>query len=182
MTNLYFIALLTPEDIEEKIIAIQQNVSAKFQSRHALKSPPHITLVPPFKYEGVSEKDITEPLIKFFLPSSPFAVLLDGFHCFEKNKVVFINVVQNEPMKKLYDALFEFVKNNLPIVLQQQQSQFTAHLTIASRDLRREMFHLAWNEYKEKTFSENWIADSAFLLRHTGKEWVPVKEFKFDGK
>ncbi|MBK5286435.1 MAG: 2'-5' RNA ligase family protein [Bacteroidia bacterium] len=182
MTNLYFIALLTPEDIEAKIIAIQQNVSAKFQSRHALKSPPHITLVLPFKYDRVSEKDITEPLINFFLHFSPFAVQLDGFNCFERNRVVFINVTQNETLKKLYDALIEFVKNNLPIVLQRQHEQFTPHLTIASRDLRKEMFHLAWNEFKEKTFSESWVADSAFLLRHKGKEWIPVKEFKFYGK
>ena len=179
LTNLYFIALLTPEDISRKIISIQKYVSEKYQSRHALKSPPHITLVPPFKYDGVSEKDFTDPLTKFFLRSSPFIIQLEGFRCFEKNRVVFINVVPNENLNRLFAELTDFVKNNLPIVLQHQHSIFTPHITIASRDLRKEMFGEAWTEFKEKTFQETWTANSAFLLQHTGKEWTPVLEFVF---
>src|SRR5205809_1051248 len=105
MTNLYFIALLTPGEIGAKIISIQKDVTERFHSSHALKSPPHITLVPPFKYDGISEKDFTEPLTKFILHFSPFAIQLDGFRCFEKNRVVFINVKQNENLNRLFSEL-----------------------------------------------------------------------------
>ena len=179
MTNLFFIALLTPEAVAQKIIALQKTVSEKYHSNHSLKSPPHVTLMPPFKYDGIFEKDINNPLMEFFLRSSPFTIQLEDFSCFEKNRVIFINVIKTENVNRLFSGLTEFVKNNLPTVLPHQHPTFTPHITIASRDLRKEMFRNAWNEFKEKTFQETWAVKSAFLLQHTGKEWIPVLEFKF---
>lgn len=179
MTDLFFIALLPPKEISDKIIAIQKAMAVKYDSRHALKSPPHITLIPPFKFSSDFEKVITEPLTDFFRQCAPFTIQLNKFSRFERNRVVFINVIKNEHLIETYHELINFVRNNLPIELQHIHEQFTPHLTIASRDLRKEMFREACEEFKEKTFDENFQVYSAFLLRHSGKEWIPVFEFEF---
>lgn len=179
MTDLFFIALLPPKEISDKIIVIQKEVADKYDSRHALKSPPHITLIPPFKFSGDFEKTIIEPLTDFFSHCSPFTIHLTGFGCFERNRVVFINVIKNEHLIETYHELFNVVRNNLLIELQHIHEQFTPHLTIASRDLRKELFREAWNEFKEKTFEESFRVQTVFLLRHTGKVWIPYCEFLF---
>jgi 2'-5' RNA ligase len=44
----WFIAVIPPEDIQEAVTALKREAAARFESRHALKSPPHVTLIPPF--------------------------------------------------------------------------------------------------------------------------------------
>src|ERR1700752_5206321 len=99
MTNLFFIALLPPKEIREKIMLIQHEVAARFGSSHALKSPPHITLIAPFKCNSEFEQLIVEPLQEFFCYSSPFDIQLRNFNRFERNRVVFIEVTSNEMLE-----------------------------------------------------------------------------------
>ncbi|NEQ19818.1 MAG: hypothetical protein F6K28_10405 [Microcoleus sp. SIO2G3] len=53
--KLYFIALLPPEEIQDYANQIKQYFADHYGSRHAQKSPPHITLQPPFEwaYSGI---------------------------------------------------------------------------------------------------------------------------------
>ena len=173
MTNLFFIAIIPSETIAGKIISVQRAVSEKYHSHHALKSPPHITLVPPFKLKKENENNFAKTLSVFFSGFSSFEIKLNGFSCFGRNRVIFIHVSPNEKLNQLYEKL------NLEMKNEKQHEQFTPHITIASRDLRKEMFPNAWNEFKEKYFYETWTAASAHLLQHSGKEWIPILEFKF---
>ncbi|HLG34604.1 MAG TPA: 2'-5' RNA ligase family protein [Bacteroidia bacterium] len=171
MTDLFFIALLPPKEI-----------AAKYESSHALKSPPHITLIPPFKCGNDFKKIIIEPLTDFFNHIAPFVIRLNGFSCFERNRVIFIDVINNVQLEKTYYELQNFAGKNLPVKFQEKHGQFTPHLTIASRDLRKGKFREAWNVFKEKTFSANFSVHSAWLLRHSGTEWIPYCEFTFKKK
>jgi 2'-5' RNA ligase len=49
--KLYFIAIIPPQPYKEKIAGIKQSFAEIYHVSHALKSPPHITLIPPFKTE-----------------------------------------------------------------------------------------------------------------------------------
>ena len=58
--GLYFIGILPPEDIKKKITDIKHVVARKFGSKHALNSPPHITLRMPFKWKDKKIDDDDE--------------------------------------------------------------------------------------------------------------------------
>ena len=45
----FFIAILPPETIQREITDFKEEIARDFKSSHALKSPPHITLLMPFR-------------------------------------------------------------------------------------------------------------------------------------
>ncbi|MDE5096246.1 MAG: 2'-5' RNA ligase family protein, partial [Trichodesmium sp. St11_bin5] len=47
---LLFVALVPPENIQNQVTEIKEYFSRNYNSSHALKSVPHITLQPPFKW------------------------------------------------------------------------------------------------------------------------------------
>jgi len=47
---LFFVALLPPEDLQREISAFKKHIANTWGACHALKSPPHITLQPPFDW------------------------------------------------------------------------------------------------------------------------------------
>lgn len=179
VTGLYFIAILCPGYLSEKIRTIQVDVAEKYGSRHSLKSPPHITLLPPFKHDENTIAELAAGLRIFLKRFSVFGVELNGFNCFERNRVVFIRVIPNVKLDSLYRLLSEFSSSGASLTLQSPHAQFTPHITIASRDLNKEMFCKSWSEFKEKKINETFMVNSFFLLKHTGKEWVPFQEFRF---
>ncbi|MTJ07719.1 2'-5' RNA ligase family protein [Anabaena sp. UHCC 0204] len=66
----FFIALLPPQHIQEYANSIKQYFADKYASRSAQKSPPHITLQPPFEWpdNAVSNLGIIDQVSK----TSPF--------------------------------------------------------------------------------------------------------------
>jgi 2'-5' RNA ligase len=182
VTDLYFTAILCPDNLSQKIKAIQRSVAEKYNSRHALKSPPHITLVPPFRMNIGECIQLRETLSSFMQSRTPFELSLQEFNCFENNKVIYINVVGNTALTRLFSELAEFTAKNLNSLVKRKHQNFTPHITIASRDLNSEMFAAAWKEFKEEQFRETFEVNSIFLLRHTGIEWIPITEFMFDAR
>jgi 2'-5' RNA ligase len=55
--------------------------------------------------------------------------------------------------------------------------RFQPHLTLAFRDLRKPAFTKAWEEFKDKPYGENFLADRLCLLKHDGKNWQVLREF-----
>jgi 2'-5' RNA ligase len=56
---------------------------------------------------------------------------------------------------------------------------FHPHITIAFRDLKKPTFYKAWEEYKSKTFSADFICNSFSLLKHQKDEWMVLTKFNF---
>jgi 2'-5' RNA ligase len=48
--SLFFIALLPPLEVQEIATKIKLEFAEIYNSRAALKSPPHVTLQPPFRW------------------------------------------------------------------------------------------------------------------------------------
>ncbi|MFN6233029.1 MAG: 2'-5' RNA ligase family protein, partial [Microcystis sp.] len=48
--SLFFIALLPPPEVQEIATKIKVEFAEIYNSRAALKSPPHVTLQPPFRW------------------------------------------------------------------------------------------------------------------------------------
>ena len=54
--QMYFVAIVLPSHLNEKLLAYKQLMLEKYNCKVALKSPAHITLVPPFWMEEEKEQ------------------------------------------------------------------------------------------------------------------------------
>ena len=178
---LYFIALVTTGALAEKIRQIQVYCSETYQSKKALRSPPHVTLVPPFRQDESIENILREKLTPFFQKYSPFTLELNGFGRFD-NRVIFIRPEKNPYLQKLEEELRHFLSADFSFIERTPSRAYNPHITIASGDLRKKIFPSAWQEFEHKTFNDRWNVTSAHLLRHDGKVWNPAIEFAFSSR
>ncbi|MBK8366962.1 MAG: 2'-5' RNA ligase family protein [Bacteroidetes bacterium] len=176
MLQKYFIAIVPPEPLLSDIQNIKQSISDNYQSKGALRSPGHITLHMPFSFDESKENKLIECLSDFKFKTQ-FPISLNNYDCFEP-RVIFINVLEQAELFNLQKQLVSHVKRHLNIFNQSDDMRgFHPHITIAFRDLKKPTFYKAWEEYKSKTFSADFICNSFSLLKHQNEEWVVLKEF-----
>ena len=176
--SLYFIALVTTGSLAEKIRQIQVYCSETYQSKKALRSPPHVTLIPPFRQEEVIESVLEKKLTPFFHQYVPFTLELNGFGRFD-SRVIFIKPEKNSYLQKLEEEFRKFLSADFSFIEGTPARTYNPHITIASGDLRKKFFHSAWQEFENRLFNETWDVTSVHLLKHDGRVWNPVKEFLF---
>jgi len=177
--NLYLIALVPGEELREQVRKLKLEMSDRFGASHALKAPAHITLQMPFRRDEEHEPFIVDKLREFSLNRPPFTVSVNGFDAFPP-RVIFLKLTEHEPIKKLHAELINFLKNQLKFTEKELNEQFHPHMTIATRDLSKKMFHKAWPEYQDRKFESIFLADRLHLLRHNGKQWELFEEFPFE--
>lgn len=169
--SLYFIAIIPPEEIQHEVTALKHLVAEKFGSKHALKSPPHITLHMPFKWKD-KKRELLDESIKTINDSlDPFLIKLSGFDFFEP-RVVFIKVLENPSLVKLQGQVGEMAKQKLKLDnLNYKNKPFHPHMTIAFRDLRKRKFFEAKEFFERLTFTQEFTANRIELLKHDGSIW-----------
>lgn len=178
MLQKYFISIVPSEPLLSEIKDIKQSIFDKYQSKGALRSPAHITLHMPFSFEE-SKEDKLIYCLKEFQYNTTFPIFLNNYDCFEP-RVVFINIEEQLELFNLQKQLVNHVKRHLNLFNQSDDMRgFHPHITIAFRDLKKPIFYKAWEEYKTKSFSGNFICNSISLLKHQKDEWVVLKEFDF---
>lgn len=178
MVHKYFIAIIPPEPLFSELEKIKLDVSQRYNNKSALRSPAHITLHMPFELKAEKEELLLSALAKFSF-SNPFNIELKDFSCFEP-KVIFVDVMKSESLFELQKSLVYQVKSNLNIFNQAESERgFHPHVTIAFRDLKKEDFYIAYEEFKQKTFSASFNCHSFWLLKHADRKWHPFKEFVF---
>lgn len=135
--SLYFLALIPPGEVFEQINIIRQYVAAKYNCKQALKSPPHITIEPPFKYAKVKEDYLFDKLeqLNKSLPHKTIPIELMNYDIFPP-RVIFIDVINNPILTETYQFVHSFVKNHLGIVKDLPPRPFHPHITIAFRDVK----------------------------------------------
>jgi 2'-5' RNA ligase len=182
--QLYFIAVLLPEGLSEKITLIKNDFAGKYNSKHALKLPPHITIQPPFRTAPSTEAEMDVTLQKFFSSFQSFEITLNGFDSFNKShsKVIFIRVDESRELQDLHHKLVTLMRTEFNFSESETPGVFHPHITVAHRDLSPGDFKKAWQEYKDKPFAESFQTGSAYLLKHNSKKWEVKSEFLFDKK
>lgn len=178
-SRLYFIALLPPQDIQERVTEIKQYFADNYQSRAALKSPPHITLQPPFKWLDENLPMLQQCLSQFAAERSPFPITLSGFAAFPP-RVIYVNVVKTPALLSLQADLSARLQTVLNIVdPSSQQRPYSPHVTVAYKDLTKPNFKAAWLEFKERSLQFEFTATHLTLLLHNGQRWNIHSEFNF---
>jgi len=173
---LFFIALIPPGQIADEIMDFKHYSAKKFNSRKALNSPAHITLFPPFRFNEKNLHELFIPLYELAEKTSSFYLTLNGFDHFS-NKVVFVKAEHCKNIYELQDELVQKLKALMPG--NTVSSKFHPHATVAFRDLDRENFEKAWEYYKTVDYLRVFEANSFFLLKHDGKVWRAINQFKF---
>jgi 2'-5' RNA ligase len=179
MESLYFIAILAPPDIAERVTAIKNEIAERFESRHALKLPPHITLQPPFLMNIERLESLKGDLTNHFRKFSSTKLVLDNFGNFRKrrNPVIFIQVKNNSQLAELHKKLMLFLRKT-GFHEEKTSLEFHPHMTVAHRDLSQHNFRKAWREFQNKFFNMEFVARSVHLLKHDGEKWTPILEFE----
>ena len=143
-----------------------------------MNSPPHITLHMPFRWNEKQEETLEEQLQKFTTGNPPVVIKLNNFSSFPP-RVIFINVVMNQELENLQRNLQRYCKRELNLFnANYKELPFHPHLTVAFRDLKKPSYQRAWDEFKEKDFQAEFLADKVTLLKHNGRVWEVHKEFK----
>jgi 2'-5' RNA ligase len=175
--NMYFIALIPPEPERSVVQQIKEKYASEYGPVHALKSPPHITLIPPFGLPIQDEVNLITLLDEFAAKCSSFRVEVNGFGCF-KPRVIFIQPVPNSEMAGLQERLSDQFFNTF-LLERSMRKDFHPHMTIAFKDLSPKVFHDSWEVFKNEPFKFSFKIDRIALLRHDGKKWEVRTEFLF---
>ncbi len=173
---LYFVALVPPPSICEEVTAFKQYAAQHFASEHALSSPPHITLIPPFRWPEDQYKRLSTSLTDFSLQAPSFSIKLLHFSSFPP-RVIFIDVAENTALINLQEQLAQQFAQLLGIQ-HKGPFGFHPHITVAFRDLKKEIFPTAWTHFSEQTYERSFPADQLTLLRHDGKKWQIQANFR----
>jgi len=167
--KMYFVAVVLPERINEKVLVYKQLMREKYGCRVGLKSPAHITLVPPFWMQEDAEALLTAELGKL-APFSSFTLSTNNFDAF-KPRTIFIALQPSGPLEDLKKMTDEIFRDQPHLRIKTDTRPFHPHITIATRDLHKKSFAEAWPVFAGKTFLETWMAEGISLLKHNGLAW-----------
>ena len=95
--NMYFIAIIAPEEIDQQVLIWKNYFKEHFECTVALKSPAHITITPPFWMKEDLENDLKASINKYSNAKNKFEITLKDFNSF-KPKVIFVDVMKNEQL------------------------------------------------------------------------------------
>lgn len=168
---------MPPEDLRAEITAIKQDFARRYGAAHALRTPPHITLVPPFTWPAREEGRLSAALQRFAAGAPGCEIRLEGFGAF-RPRVVFLRVMAGAELAGLQADLESFCRDELGIGDARNAGRpFHPHLTIATRDLEPEAFQRAWAEFENRAFSAAFRAGELVLLRHIRTGWEVAVRF-----
>ena len=165
---MFFIALLLPEELNEKVRAYKKYMQERYGCSVALRSPAHITLVPPFWFDENKEAGLIQSVENFdFGPG--FSLTTHHFSSFPP-RTLFIALEPSEELTQLKERSdLHFRQSGFHIPTDTRA--FHPHITIATRDLHKKDFHEAWNFFKDKQFIHRFRAEKLSLMKHNGRIW-----------
>lgn len=176
---MYFIALVLPAHLDEKVLKYKMMMLEKYGCRVGLKSPAHITLVPPFWMEEEKEQQLMTDLDSLSLRFPPFPLATGNFSAF-RPRTIFVAIKDNEHLIELKNEVDDFFREKASYPIRTDTRPFHPHITIATRDLHKKSFFESWPWFAEKQFLEEWQAEGISLLRHNKKNWDVIFTSQFN--
>lgn len=166
----YYLALLPPDPIEQEIRAIKELLKSKFNVKYALNSPSHVTLKMPFSYQEAKEENLVKQLTSFLHKYTPFSLKISGLGHFGK-RVIFHPILLSEPLSTLQAALGAYCKKSLHLPLELSDQNFQPHLTLAYKDLKKDIFTEALAFAKAYPIEAEFEVEKLFLMKRTQGRW-----------
>jgi 2'-5' RNA ligase len=175
---MYFIAIVLPEEINQSVLKLKHLMLEKFGCKVGLKSPAHITIIPPYWMT----EDLEQPLLQdmdFLSKTIPaFSLTLSRFSAF-KPRTIFIDVPVPESLAFVKKTTERFFKTHTHYKAKIDNRPFHPHITIATRDLHKKAFAEAWPLFENKPFAATFEATGLSVLRHNKKDWDVIHTSPF---
>ena len=168
--TMYFVALVAPTEIDQQVLKWKNFFKDHYQCIVALKSPAHITLIPPFWMDEQLQNDLLKSINEFSASENKFQITLKDFAAF-KPKVIYVDVVKNEGLNRLHGSITDFIGKQNKYPIKKDDRPFHPHVTLATRDLYKKAFYEAWEIFSTKKYEAMWIVNGISLLRHNKKNW-----------
>ncbi len=175
---MYYLALVAPAEINRQVLVWKNRMKDLYGCVIALRSPAHITLIPPFWMKEDLEENIESAIGIFSKHQEPVVITLKDFSCF-KPSVIFVDVLPNEKLQKLKSDLECFLLKADQFPVKKNDRIFHPHITIATRDLFKKQFEEAWEYFENKTYTAQWKPGGISLLRHNKKNWDVIYTSQF---
>lgn len=173
MQKKYFIAIVPPENVLLKIEAVKENLFREFGLKGALRSPAHITLHRPFEWKAEKEEELISAL-KEFRFNEQFLIELKNYNCFQP-RVIYIDVVKNDALNNLHSELKKYARHNLQLFNEDNDLRgFHPHVTVAFRDLKKQLFYKLWEERFKAARFEGHFDFTGFSLLRLEKKWEVI--------
>jgi 2'-5' RNA ligase len=179
LKNLYFLGIIPPREIADEITRMKLFCAENFKTVHALNSPSHITVVPPFRSDLQGEKNMLGRLAVEAKSKKSIFIELKGFDHFS-NRVVFVSVEQNPALRMIHSHFSPIIEDLFPPDVK-KDSRFHAHLTIAFKDVGPKQFEGIWDHFKDQEYNRAFFCREITLLKYTDHKWIPFKSFSFGG-
>ena len=168
--TMYFIALVAPEKINVRVLNWKNFFKEHYGCTVALKSPAHVTLIPPFWMNEELEADLIDSINEFSASKNKFEIIVKDFAAF-RPRVIYVAVVKNEILDKLYESLTDFIHTENKYPVKKDDRPFHPHVTLATRDLYKKAFYEALEIFSTKKYEASWLVIGISLLRHNKKNW-----------
>ena len=173
--NMYFIAIVCPQELDKKILQFKYWMKEQFGSVVALKSPAHITFIQPFWMEEDKEEELKKVLLAFTSDMDELEILLEGFSHFGK-RVLFVRVHENPSLEELKNQAEDHFARSFGDLIQKDDRPFHPHITIANRDLKPGDFEKARQHFSNKIFKEKFHSKTISLLKLIEGKWNVIGE------
>ena len=144
----------------------------------ALRSPAHITLVPPFWMNDDLENKLENSISQFSQRQSSFQIHLKNFAAF-KPKVIYVDVLLTPPLQTLHDELQGYLIAGGLFPIKKDDRPFHPHVAVATRDLHKKAFYDAWERFKEEPYEASCRVKEISLLKHDQKKWDVIFTSQF---
>ncbi len=175
---IYFVAILPEQKIQDEITGFKKIVEQKFYSKRALTSPPHITIIPPFRYKEENIQEIISSLQTLSTELNSFEIELNNFNCFAP-RVIYVDILSNKNLNTLHVSSNVLLEKEFGIEFKYKEQTYHPHMTIAFKDLKESKFIEAWDYFKNKKYNQVFTALQLSLLKHNGKKWEVLKSTPF---
>lgn len=173
--NLYYLAVVAPAAVDEKVQSFKQWMYEQFGCKAAMKSPAHITLVAPFRLAADREQHLLDVLKSFSSPVTEWYATMDGFSHFD-NRVLFIHVESNPGLLQLKTSSEDHFQKAFGNLIKKDDRPFHPHVTIANRDMQPEHFEKAWAYFSPQSFQAQFRGHGISLLKLEEGKWKVIAE------
>ena len=167
MRELYYIALLPDDKLSQLCLEYKQQAQNLFQAQATLRSPAHITLIPPFNADEIALNQITLILAHLATQQHGLELQLNGWQHFGV-RTIYLGFAANFALSLLQAK----TKQQITLLTKlRPEAEFTPHISIVNRDLAEIDFNSAWEYFSSQSYPVLTKCTQLALLKHSPFGW-----------
>lgn len=181
----YFVATLAPPELAETIMGFRAYMGERYGCRSGFRTPPHVTLVPPFAVTAAVDpyewaQSLEAALEQAASRAQPFIGEISGFGAFA-DRTLYAHVVPDSRWDELRHLVYASLSTLEPVPTRENRMRFVPHLTIANRDIPAGALPAALSHFAEIGLEESLGVDHLSLLKMEAGPWEVVAVWPLGG-